>query len=110
MADRQSLVRPHAQNAVWSADFAFDRTAEGRVLKCLAIVDDATTEAVMVVPSRALGGLPVTRILDRLALERGLPGVLRTDNGKTCCAAEARGASQAVTSWPQSQSRSGGSR
>lgn len=52
----------------------------------------------------------MTRILDRLALERGLPGVLRTDNGKTCCAAEARGASQAVTSWPQSQSRSGGSR
>jgi hypothetical protein len=34
---------------VWSADFVFDRTAEGRVLKCLAIVDDATTEAVAVV-------------------------------------------------------------
>ncbi len=31
--------------------------------------------------ARALGGLPVTRILDRLALERGLPDVLRTDYG-----------------------------
>ena len=39
---------------VWSADFVFDRTAEGRVLKCLTIVDDATTEAVAVVPARAL--------------------------------------------------------
>jgi putative transposase len=30
---------------VWSADFVFDRTAEGRVFKCLTIADDATTEA-----------------------------------------------------------------
>jgi transposase InsO family protein len=85
MVDRQPLVRPQAPNEVWSADFVFDRTAEGRVLKCLTIVDDATTEAVAVVPARALGGLPVTRILDRLALERGLPGVLRTDNGLEFC-------------------------
>ena len=85
LADRQPLVRPQAPNEVWSADFVFDRTAEGRVLKCLTIVDDATTEAVAVVPARALGGLPVTRILDRLAIERGLPNVLRTDNGKEFC-------------------------
>jgi len=42
------------------------------VLKCLTIVDDATTEAVAVVPAGALGGLPVTRILDRLAHARGV--------------------------------------
>ena len=58
VADRQPLVRPRMPNEVWSADFVFDRTAEGRVLKCLTIVDDATTEAVAVVPARALGGLP----------------------------------------------------
>src|SRR5437764_14201335 len=81
LADRQPLARPQAPNQVWSADFVFDRAAEGRVLKCLTIVDDATTEAVAVVPARALGGLPVTRILDRLAIERGLADVLRTDNG-----------------------------
>jgi putative transposase len=83
--DRQPLVRPTRPNEVWSADFVFDRTAEGRVLKCLAIVDDATTEAVAVVPARALGGLPVTRVLDRLAIERGLPKVLRTDNALEFC-------------------------
>ncbi len=80
LAVRQPLVRPQAPNEVWSADFVFDRTAEGRVLKCLTIVDDATTEAVAVVPPRALGGLPVTRVLDQLAVTRGLPQVLRTDN------------------------------
>jgi len=85
LADRQPLLRPHGPNAVWSADFVFDRTAEGRVLKCLTIVDDATTEAVAIVPARALGGLPVTRVLDRLAVERGLPRALRTDNGPEFC-------------------------
>ena len=77
LADRQPLVRPQAPNEVWSADFVFDRTADGRVVKCLTVVDDATTEAVVIVPARALGGLSVTRVLDRLALERGLPRVLR---------------------------------
>ena len=85
LADRQPLARPQAPNEVWSADFVFDRTAEGRVLKCLTIVDDATTEAVAVVPARALGGLPVTRVLDGLAITRGLPQVLRTDNGLEFC-------------------------
>jgi transposase InsO family protein len=85
MADRQPLLRPQHHNQVWSADFIFDRTAEGRVLKCLTIVDDATTEAVAIVPARALGGLPLTRVLDQLAATRGLPQVLRTDNGPEFC-------------------------
>jgi putative transposase len=85
VADRQPLVRPTRPNEVWSADFVFDRTADGRVLKCLAIVDDATTEAVATVPGRSLGGPAVTRVLDRLALERGLPAVLRTDNALEFC-------------------------
>lgn len=85
VGDRHPLQRPTRRNQVWSADFVFDRTAEGRVLKCLTIVDDATHEAVAVVPARAFGGLPVTRVLDALALTRGLPHVLRTDNGPEFC-------------------------
>jgi putative transposase len=81
VVDRQPIVRPQHPNDVWSADFVFDRTADGRVLKCLTIVDDATTEAVAAVPARSIGGLGVTRVLDRLAVGRGLPAVLRTDNG-----------------------------
>jgi transposase InsO family protein len=85
LPDRQPLVRPRYVNEIWSADFVFDRTAEGRVLKCLTIVDDATTEAVAIVPARALGGRPVTRVLEQLAASRGLPQVLRTDNGPEFC-------------------------
>lgn len=82
IADRQPLVRPTAANEVWSMDFVFDRVASGRALKCLAIVDDATHESVAVVPEHAIGGQQLTRILDRIAVARGLPQIIRTDNGK----------------------------
>ncbi|KAF0813914.1 hypothetical protein IGB42_01593 [Andreprevotia sp. IGB-42] len=65
------LVRPTAANQVWSMDFVFDRTAEGRVIKCPTIVDDATHEAVAVIAERAISGQHLTRVLDLLWLERG---------------------------------------
>lgn len=85
VSERQPLLRPSAANQVWSMDFVFDRTGEGRVIKSLTIVDDATHEAVAIVPERAIGGQMLTRILDRLSLSRGLPRVIRTDNGKEFC-------------------------
>lgn len=85
VADRKALGRPLAANQVWSMDFVFDRTAEGRVIKNLTVVDDATHEAVAIVPERAIGGGALTRILDRLAVQRGLPQAIRTDNGKEFC-------------------------
>ena len=66
IADRQPLVRPERRNQVWSAGLVFDRTADGRVMKGLTLVDDAPHEAVAIVPARALGGRPVTRVLDRI--------------------------------------------
>ncbi len=85
VGERQPLIRPSAANEVWSMDFVFDRTAEGRVIKCLTIVDDATHEAVAIEVERAISGQGVSRVLDRLAIQRGLPRVIRTDNGKEFC-------------------------
>ena len=85
VGERQPLIRPFAANEVWSMDFVFDRTAEGRVIKCLTIVDDATHEAVAIEVERAISGQGVSRVLDRLAAQRGLPRVIRTDNGKEFC-------------------------
>lgn len=58
--------------------FVFDRTAEGRAIKNLTVVDDATHEAVAIVPERAIGGLLLTQILDHQAVHRGLPNAIRT--------------------------------
>ncbi len=85
ITERQPLARPKAPNEVWSMDFVFDRTAEGRVIKCLTVVDDATHEAVVIEVERAISGMGVTRVMDRLAHARGLPKVIRTDNGKEFC-------------------------
>ena len=92
MADRHPLERPTAANQVWSMDFVFDRTAEGRSIKNLTVVDDATHESVAIVPERALGGNQLVRILEQLAGTRGLPKAIRTDNGKEFC-------SRAMLTW-----------
>jgi len=80
-SERMPLGRPGAANQVWSMDFVFYRTAYGRVIKNLTVVDDGTHEAVAIVPERPIGGLFLTRIPDHLALQRGLPSAIRTDNG-----------------------------
>ena len=85
VGERQTLLRPPAANEVWSMDFVFDRTGEGRVVKCLTIVDDATQEAVAIEMERALSGQGVSKVLDMLAMQRGLPLVIRTDHGKEFC-------------------------
>ena len=92
VADRHPLERPLAANEVWSMDFVFDRTAEGRVIKNLTVVDDATHESVTIAPERAMGGQQLVRILDQLAKTRGLPNAIRTDNGKEFC-------SRAMLTW-----------
>jgi len=81
VSERQPLIRPGTANEVWSMDFVFDRVASGRTLKCLAIVDDATHEAVAVMAEHTIGGDHLTRILDGICSERGKPRVIRTDNG-----------------------------
>lgn len=62
-------------------DFVFDALASGRRIKCLTIVDDFTKEAVDVAVDQSIGGLYVTRLLDRAALFRGYPQAIRTDQG-----------------------------
>lgn len=85
IGERLPLFRPEQADQVWSMDFVFDRSADSRVIKCLTVVDDGTHEAIAVVPERAIGGELLTRIMDKLCVERGYPQVIRTDNGKEFC-------------------------
>jgi putative transposase len=85
LGQRQPLIRPSRANEVWSMDFVFDRLADGRSLKCLTIVDDATQESVTIAPDTAISGTYVTRLLERIKVERGLPKVIRSDNGREFC-------------------------
>lgn len=51
----------------------FDRTAEGRCIKSLTVVDDATHEAVAIVAERSLSGSQLVRILEELAVNGVCP-------------------------------------
>ena len=62
-------------------DFVFDRVSSGRMIKCLAVVDDATHEAIALVPEHTIGGDHLTRILDEICSRRGRPKMIRTGNG-----------------------------
>jgi putative transposase len=79
--ERRPLALPQGPNQVWSIDFVMDALSNGRRLKCLNIVDDFTKEAVDIVLEHSITGAYVTRILERAALFRGLPGAIRTDQG-----------------------------
>lgn len=81
VSERQPLIRPGMANEIWSMDFVFDRIASGRSLKCLTIVDDATHEAVAVMPEHTIGGDHLTRIMDEICSRRGRPAIIRSDNG-----------------------------
>ena len=79
--ERQPLVRPEQPNEVWSMDFVFDELANGRKVKTLTVVDDCTKELVQIAVDTSIPALYVTRVLDQVKAERGLPKVIRTDNG-----------------------------
>jgi putative transposase len=77
------LVKPAASqpNERWSMDFVSDCVSGGKAIRMLTIVDDCTRECPVIEVDTSLGGLRVRRVLDRIAIERGLPEAIVVDNG-----------------------------
>ena len=76
------LLRAGRPDEVWALDFQFDRTADGRALKLLNVVDEYTREALALVAKRSTTADATVAVLERLARERGTaPSYLRCDNG-----------------------------
>lgn len=78
---RTPLTILEGPNQRWSMDFMHDALVGGRSLRILNIIDDFTRECVAMVVDTSLGGDRVSRVLDQLKEERGLPRVLLSDNG-----------------------------
>jgi transposase InsO family protein len=69
-------------NEVWSYDFVFDQTEDGRRLKWLPICDEFSRENVALEVERRMESGDVIRILDAAVAERGtVPDFIRSDNG-----------------------------
>jgi transposase InsO family protein len=85
-------LRPTHRDHVWSYDFIFDRTRDGRVVKILTVIDEYTRECLALRGERSLKSGEVLEVLDDLFMRRGIPEHIRSDNGPELTA-------EAVRSW-----------
>jgi len=74
-------LRPEHKNHVWTYDFVFDRTHNGRPLKMLTVVDEYSRESLAIEVARRLTSKDVIRVMARLMLKHGVPAHIRSDNG-----------------------------
>lgn len=75
---RVPFSKPKKPNEIWSFDFQFDRTEDGRKLKCLNVVDDLTKKCPGILIRHTIPAKEVTKFFDGLP---NLPKKLRCDNG-----------------------------
>lgn len=78
---KQALFQPERINQVWSIDFMHDSLWDGRTYRLLNILDDYNREIVAIETDTSLPALRVIRVLERLKESRGLPVMIRVDNG-----------------------------
>jgi putative transposase len=78
---KQPLMVPQRPNQVWSADFMSDALYAGRRFRTFNVIDDFNRECLAVEIDTSITGTRLIRVFERLRVERGLPDVLRTDNG-----------------------------
>lgn len=73
--------KPVAPNKVWSIDFMSDSLWDGRKFRTLNIIDDYNRRVLAIEADTSLPALRVIRVLEQLKEARGLPQMIRVDNG-----------------------------
>jgi putative transposase len=72
---------PRQANERWSIDFVHDQLGDGRRIRILCIVDEYSRVCVGQLLDTSISGERLTRFLDQLKRERGLPKTIVLDNG-----------------------------
>jgi len=83
-------LRPQHKNHVWSYDFVATRTADGRAVRLLNIIDEYTRECLSIRVGRHITSEGVFEELSNLFIVRGIPQHIRSDNGSEFAAKELR--------------------
>lgn len=78
---KQQLFQPDKINEVWSIDFMSDALWDGRKIRLLNVLDDYNREVLMIEADTSLPTMRVIRCLTEIGNERGLPKMIRVDNG-----------------------------
>jgi putative transposase len=78
---KQSLFQPEGINEVWRIDFMNDILWNGRRFRLLNVVDDYNREVLHIEADTSLPTIRLIRTLEYLKEFRGLPEMIRVDNG-----------------------------
>lgn len=70
-----------APNECWSLDFVSDALADSRRFRMLTVVDNFTRETLVIDLDFSMPARRVTAVLNQVIADRGVPKMLRTDNG-----------------------------
>src|SRR5579863_8172970 len=77
----QPLRACNAANQEWALDFVHDAVESGRAIRVLSVVDAYTRECLALEVDTSFASRRVTRVLEAIVAERGLPLAIRCDNG-----------------------------
>ena len=72
---------PRHSNDVWAWDFLFSRDEGGRLIKWLVLIDECTRECLVLEPSRNMTAADLRDRFTEVIRERGVPRLVRSDNG-----------------------------
>ena len=70
-----------AANQEWALDFVHDAVECGRTIRVLSVVDAYTRECLALEVDTSFASRRVTRVLEQIVSERGVPQAIRCDNG-----------------------------
>lgn len=79
--ERVALYVPRLPDTVWSIDFMSDALACGWRFRTFSVVDDFNRQAVHIEIDTSINSHRLVRVFEQLKHDRGLPQVLRSDNG-----------------------------
>jgi putative transposase len=78
---RVPIVAPDRPDRCWAMDFVADSLATGRRFRALCLVDACSKESPAILVDFSISGARIVRLLDEIAITRGLPAELVSDNG-----------------------------
>jgi putative transposase len=81
LGTRAPMAIPQEANQRWSLDFVSDALSDGRKFRVLCVIDDFSRECLATVVDNSLSGQRVARELDAIAMTRGYPCMIVSDNG-----------------------------
>lgn len=73
--------RAQGPGDVWTYDFLYDATMDGKSLKLMPVVDEFTRQALTIVVARSINADEVAAEIGRLITIHGVPNCIRSDNG-----------------------------